>query len=277
MFWTHDCIAPWQTERWIAEMRRSLRPNQFLRMIENRFVSGETTFIDMSKWDACVVPGLGSSVENRLLPIYVGVDASVKHDSTAIVAVAYDDDAKVCRLIFHRVFTPTPEQPIDFALVEATLLDLSKRFLLRRVLCDPFQLASTMQRLAQQGLPVEEFPQSVPNLTAASQNLFELIQSQSLVCYPDAGMRLAVSRAIALETPRGWRISKEKQAHKIDVVIALMLACHAAIVAQSEPFFDHTFQWVSGPADADDPYNTKSWQALRNALYVGSGGMTKLW
>src|SRR5262249_24353957 len=35
MFWSHEPIAPWQTPEWIEQMRRSLRPNQFLRMIEN--------------------------------------------------------------------------------------------------------------------------------------------------------------------------------------------------------------------------------------------------
>jgi hypothetical protein len=39
MFWTHKPIAPWQTESWVEQMRRSLRANQFLRMIENRFVT----------------------------------------------------------------------------------------------------------------------------------------------------------------------------------------------------------------------------------------------
>jgi hypothetical protein len=29
MFWSHQPIAPWQTQAWIAEMRRSLRPNQY--------------------------------------------------------------------------------------------------------------------------------------------------------------------------------------------------------------------------------------------------------
>ena len=37
-------------------------------------------------------------------------------------------------------------------------------------------------------------------------------------------MRLAVSRSIAVETSRGWRIAKEKAAHKIDV-----MAAHAAM------------------------------------------------
>ena len=63
-------------------------------MIENRFVTGESSFIDMASWDACVDPGLGAPVEQTALPLYVGVDASVKHDSTAIVGVTYDTKAQ---------------------------------------------------------------------------------------------------------------------------------------------------------------------------------------
>ena len=53
MFWTHEPQAPWQDQAWLDEMRRSLRPHQYLRMIENRFVACEETFIDMAWWDAC--------------------------------------------------------------------------------------------------------------------------------------------------------------------------------------------------------------------------------
>ena len=53
MFWSHDPVAPWQTDAWVAEMRRSLRPNQFLRMIENRFVTTESSFVEMRAWDRC--------------------------------------------------------------------------------------------------------------------------------------------------------------------------------------------------------------------------------
>ena len=51
MFWSHEPVAPWQTEAWLAEMRRSLRLNQFLRMIENRFVTTENAFVELSAWD----------------------------------------------------------------------------------------------------------------------------------------------------------------------------------------------------------------------------------
>ncbi len=75
--------------------------------------------------------------------------------------------------------------------------------------------------------------------------LFELIEGENLVVYRDAGIRLAISRAIALETPRGWRIAKEKQAHKIDVVVALAMAAYAAVKGQSESSYCTDYsRWV---------------------------------
>jgi hypothetical protein len=82
MFWSHTPVAPWQTEAWLADMRRTLRPNQYLRMIENRFVTTESSFIDMAWWDACIDPAATPLVTNTLLPVWAAVDASVKRDST---------------------------------------------------------------------------------------------------------------------------------------------------------------------------------------------------
>jgi phage terminase large subunit-like protein len=237
MAWHHEPVALWQTQAWLDEMRRSLRPNQYLRMIENRFVTTESSFVDMQAWDACVDPDLGRVVADRALSIFVGVDASVKRDSTAVVAVTWDREAQKVRLVLHRVFQPSPDDPLDFeASIEDTLLGLRASFHVVKVLFDPYQMQATAQRLARAGLPIEEFPQSVPNLTAASQNLFELITGRNIVLYPDAPMRVAISRAVALETSRGWRIAKEKQSHKIDVVVALAMAAHAAVGSQHFSF-----------------------------------------
>ena len=91
------------------------------------------------------------------------------------------------RLIAHRVFTPTPGDPIDFeSTIEKTLREWHERFRMRQVLFDPFQMAAVAQRLAGEGIPVEEYPQTVPNLTAATSNLFDLITARQLVLYPDA-------------------------------------------------------------------------------------------
>jgi phage terminase large subunit-like protein len=230
MFWSHQPIAPWQDRQWLRQMRSSLRPNQYLRMIENRFVSSDSTFVDMDWYDNCVDPDARPIIADKSISVWVGVDASVKRDSTAIVAVTWDDKHKRVRVIWHRIFVPRKGDPIDFEQqVEETILDLRQRFLVRRVHYDPYQMASSAQRLRRLGVSMFEYPQSVPNLTRASQNLYELIKSGGIVLYPDDDIRLAVQRSVAVESTRGWRIAKEKSAHKIDVVVALGMAAIGAV------------------------------------------------
>ena len=156
--------------------------------------------------------------------------------STAVVACSWDDARKKVVLAAHRTFQPTAAEPIDFeTMIEATVRDFARRFHVMEVRFDPWQMQGTAQRLAREGIKIEEFPQSVPNITAASQNLYELIQGHNIVAYPDAAMRLAVSRAVALETPRGWKITKEKSSHKVDVVVAL---AHGRARCGAGPNFD---------------------------------------
>jgi phage terminase large subunit-like protein len=168
-------------------------------------------------------------ITDKLAPVWVGVDASVKRDSTAVVAVSFDRKTQKVQLVAHKIFQPTPNQPLDFeATIEASVKDFCKRFAVRGVHYDPYQMAAVAQRLRSVGIPMREFAQSVPNLTAMGSNLYELIKAGGIVTHKDDVIRLAISRTIALETPRGLRLAKEKQSHKIDVVVALaMAALHA--------------------------------------------------
>src|SRR5262249_166653 len=147
----------------------------------------------------------------------------------------------------------------------------------RRVYFDPFQLVSVMQRLQRAGgVKVQEFAQTVPNLTAATQNLYDLIASRSLMLYPDAAMRLAISRAIMHESSRGWRLDKAKQAHKIDVIVALSMAALGAVRGQSESTYISDMSWVSGPygADADaEAAAADEFQRARFQAHLHSGSM----
>lgn len=199
-------------------------------MVENRFVSSESGFVEPGWWAACEDPALRPVVADRSVAVWVGLDASVKRDQTAIVAVTWRDDVKRVRLVWHRTFQPSPADPLDFeATIGRTVLELGRRFDLRQVSFDPYQMAMMAAKLTAAGIPMVEFPQTVGNLTEASSCLYDLIKGRNLEAYPDDEMRLAVHRAVALETTRGWRIAKERVAHKIDVVVALAQACLAAV------------------------------------------------
>jgi phage terminase large subunit-like protein len=95
-------------------------------------------------------------------------------------------------------------------------------------------MQASAQRLTAQGVPMVEYAQTVGGLTEASNNLYELIKGRNLALYRDDEMRLVVSRAVAVESPRGWKISKAVQTHKIDTVIALSLAALGAVSSASK-------------------------------------------
>jgi phage terminase large subunit-like protein len=272
--WHTEPVAPWQTEAWVEQMRRDLRPNQFLRMVRNQWVTTEASFVELSAWDACVDDELTPVVADRALPVWVGVDASIRRDATAIVAVAFDKPSRKVRLVNHRIFQPSARDPIDFEeMVEETLLDWHKRYRVRQVLADPYQMVGSLQRLARSGLPVEEYPQTVGRLTEMSQNLFELVKGRNLVVYRDEEVRLAVSRCVAVESARGWRIAKSLVSHKIDVVIALAMAALACVQGQGTSTYDSTLAWVDGVTSGQtESERNAEWRRRRFVAHVLSGG-----
>jgi hypothetical protein len=52
-------------------MRGQLRPNAYLRLIENRWVTPESDFVDMNWWDACADPELSPALTGPSLSVWV--------------------------------------------------------------------------------------------------------------------------------------------------------------------------------------------------------------
>jgi phage terminase large subunit-like protein len=229
-YWTYDLHAPWQTQKWLDQQREGTRPNAFQRMFCNQWVAAQSSLVSMEDWDACTDAELRPLLFCQPLPVWIGVDASVRHDQTAIVAVTFDQAQNRVRLVNHQVFRPSPAAPLDFEqTIVGTLEQWLRAYSVRKILVDPFQMESITQRLQRRGFPIEGFNQSVPNLTEAASNLFQLVRSRSLQVYPDADMRRRVLATVASESSRGWKLAKEKQSNKIDVVVALSMAALAAV------------------------------------------------
>jgi hypothetical protein len=263
MFWSHRPLHHWQDHRWLAQMRRELRPNQYTRMIENEFVSAESSFITSDLWDQCVDPARGHRIADRMLATWAAVDASVTHDATGLALVSWSQSYQRVELADHKIFTPQPGAPIDFTNdIERTILDWRRRFDLREVWFDPHQMAASAQRLARKGVTMVEYPQTIDRLTAMGENLFSLIKGRNLLVYPDEQIRTAVLRAVAEEGNRGWKISKLKQRDHIDIVIALGMAALAAVRGQSVPGYDRFY--VGFRSDAAAPTTSSADDNLRS-------------
>jgi len=232
-YWDHEPRMPWQTPEYYEQQKEDLRPLAYLRLHENRWVSSESAFINMNDWESCVDPNHGPILARgpRNLHITVGVDASIKHDSTAVVAVTKYGDEIV--LVQHSKWQPSKREPMDLErTVEAQIRELAKIFHSIRVFYDPFQFHRSATTLRRAGIKMIEFPQTQDRLTQASQNLYELIKWRRLKVYPDADLTEHIKNAVAKETARGFRIVKEKASKKIDLAIALAMA---SLMAHKSP------------------------------------------
>ena len=230
-YWDHEARAPWSTAAYRATQKRTLRPNSYIRLHENRWSTSESTFLLPELWDGCVyerhAPCLFS---DKALAVVAGIDAAVKGDTAAVVAVSRDDDR--IALVRHHIWQPSAAEPLDLeATIEEFLHKLHRDFRLTKAYADPYQMHRSLVTLKAAGVAVEEFPQTVANTVRMGQTLFELLRSQHLILYPDALMRQQALSTVAIESPRGFRISKEKASRKIDSIVALAMACCAALDA----------------------------------------------
>jgi phage terminase large subunit-like protein len=240
VYWDHAPRLPWQTSAYYSTQRRTLRPGTFLRQHENRWTTSESTFITPALWDGCVDENHRPLLPTREHPLFVGVDASTKHDSSAVVAVRWEGER--LSVATHRIWRPSPDQPLDLeATIEAYLRELHARYRIKAILCDPYQLHRSITTLKAAGLPIQEFPQTTDRTTRMGQALFDLLNGRNLSIYPAADLRQQALNTVAIDAPRGFRIAKERAANKIDAIVALSMACVAALDGRHKPPMVYAF------------------------------------
>jgi phage terminase large subunit-like protein len=233
-YWDHEPRMPWQTQEYYDSQKRTLRPGAYLRFHRNQWATAEEAFITSEMWDPCVDHSHHPTTITRE-PIFVGIDVGIKHDNAARVAVRWDEAGGKLILVSHRVWKPTPTQPLDLeTTVEQDLRDLNDKCDVVEYLANPYQFHRSITTLQAAGLPIQEFAQSVANCTLMGQTLFDLLNGKNLVLYPSDELRQQALSTVAIENPRGWRIAKDKASKKIDAIVALAMACCAAMAHRGE-------------------------------------------
>jgi phage terminase large subunit-like protein len=255
-YWTHEMRAPWQTPQWVSEMRRTLRPSQFARLILNQWTSSESSFIELEQWDAITDLDMQPLLAKSGMPIWAGLDLGLKHDSTALVCVGWESSR--IRVVSHQVFIPREGETLDIeSTAEAAVLSLKNRFAVRSVHFDPWQGLGLAQRLTRAGVHMTEYPQHLSNLSLMGGNLLDLVKNRQLVTYPSDDLRNAIAKTVIIESSRGFRLGKAVKSHRVDVIIALAMALIAAtaeggppakIEFRAAPAIQRTGAWDSGPS-----------------------------
>jgi phage terminase large subunit-like protein len=245
VYWDHEPRMPWQTDDYYDSQLDQLRPAAYLRLHENRWVTTHETFIPLEWWEEAE-KAFPQSAEiwtdhpYAKYPVYIGIDAGIKRDTTAIVGVAYDNkEGKVIQL-FHKIWTPIGGVELDLeGTLEEYIRMVCKQFNVVSIAYDPTFLRQIMQKLRRQGFPCEGFDQTTTNMTKASQSLFDTLRNKNYQTYPDSECKTHIQNAVAVEEGRGFRIVKDKRDKKIkqspkawkpiDFAIALAIAVYHAI------------------------------------------------
>ena len=249
MYWSHGPLEghpgqPWHTKKYFARQKNIVRPFQFLRLHHNRFVAGTESFVTQEEWRKCVDESYSPPLPNDKHPLYIGVDCGIKSDNAAVVSVWIDHQKKKLALGPYRLWKPSKAEPLD---IENTIGEylrwLHRNYRIREIQCDPWQLHHLITELKTEGLRIAEFPQTTANLTAATQNLFDLLSQRNLILPDDKILEEQSQNAIAVESSRGLKLAKEKSTKKIDSIVALMIACLFAVEEMNKPkVFDVAIQ-----------------------------------
>lgn len=157
---------------------------------------------------------------------WAGVDVALKHDSTAVVLVQRRPDGR-----FHaktRIWLPQPDGRLDASDVMRWLREVCALYDVQQVAYDPRFFDLPAQMLADEGLPMLEFPQSLERMTPAVGQTFEAIKRAELSHDGDDGFSTQVLHAVARYNERGFTLAKSKSRDRIDSAVALCMALSVA-------------------------------------------------
>jgi len=211
----------------ITDMRTAVQQTDesaFRRWRLNQWVRSQESWLPAGAWEQC-------ADERPLrddLPVWVGIDMALKHDSIAVVIAQPQDDLVVTRA---HIWQPQDEG-VDVAGVERHLRSLHQQYQVREFVYDPAYFQRSAEALADDGLPMVEFPQSAARMIPACGHAYELIVNGTVTHDGSPTYTDQVLSAAQRMTDTGWRLSKGKSKRKIDACIALVMALDRATSRQ---------------------------------------------
>ncbi|MEK6272368.1 MAG: terminase TerL endonuclease subunit [Actinomycetota bacterium] len=204
----------------LAEHRRVLREVSYRRLHCNQHVASEAVFVTADAWDRCAgTPEIADGDR-----VVVGVDASVAHDTTAVVVVRKDDDDILHAL--WRVWIPSERREVPLADVEQHVRELAERYTVAAVVYDRAYFSQAAQGLDDEGIPIKEWRYN--RNAEACRALHEAIVHERL---RHGGADVPRRHALAAETKsREWGevLSKSASREPIDCLMALAYAVYEA-------------------------------------------------
>ena len=191
----------------------------------NQWVRSQESWLPVGAWEQC-------RSDRQLqpdLPVWVGIDMALKHDSIAVVVAQPQDDVVVLR---SKIWQPKDEG-VDVSQVEHHLRELHTSYDVREFAFDPAYFQRSAEQLADEGLRMVEFPQVGQRMIPACGHAYEMIVGGKVAHDGSPTFTDQVLSAAQRMTDNGWRLSKGKSKRKIDACIAMVMGLDRATRKQT--------------------------------------------
>lgn len=236
-----------------AKEQVSARPN-FLTKHMNIWVRGETTWMNMDKWEAC-----GNAGDEPTDQMWIGVDLAQKIDISAAIKTKLGLDNKVhvwCKFwipeerldncsrqmaeLYRNWANEGYLEITDGAVIDQTVIksDIDEWVVgenLQEVAYDPWSATQFALSLMEDGKPVVEVPQSVKNLSEAMKQSEAMVYSGDVLHDHNPVMTWMMSNVCVKEDKNSNIFPlKERAENKIDGPVAWFTAMSRVILGEIE-------------------------------------------
>lgn len=237
---------------------RQMPENDFRRYRLNQWVTQEVAWLPHGAWEACQVgkwrrdawfDGLDGN-----LPVHVGIDASRRNDSTAVVIAQMQGDRLVIRSrVWQNPYRPDHPQAALYQVpifeVETFLREVGARFPVAAgrdergrpirgpaFNYDQMYFSRSAIALEAEGLNMVEVPAVDARWVPISATFYRSIVTGQVAHNGDPTLTDHVRNVARMEKPKGWTMNKADKSgkKKTDAAMAAAMAVHSATGWQSE-------------------------------------------
>jgi phage terminase large subunit-like protein len=199
----------------------------------NRPVSLQGLWLSQQAWDDCQV----SRVIPDGAPVVLALDGSFSGDSTALIAVEIGEFPHLMVAGHWEKVAGANDWRVDILEVEDAIRTACLRWAVKEITADPHLWARSLQILAEENLPVVEFPQSPARMTPATKRFTDLVNVRGMTHSGEPALTRHVSNAVLKQDSRGTRLMKETKSseRRIDLAVAAVMGVERAMTRAEEP------------------------------------------
>lgn len=210
--------------------------NDFRTKRLNQWVTAESAWLPAGAWDATAHPEIKISDHSDVV---LAFDGSYNGDCTALSVVAIIEGKPHVDLV--ELWEPTGRgDQVDILDVEEKIRETCRKYHVLEIAADPYRWARSLQILADEGLPVVEFPQNASRMTPATTRFYEAVVNDQLTHSGDPRLARHIANCSLRVDSRGSRLAKDHKGstRKIDAAVTAVMALdRISTVETNEPWF----------------------------------------